>query len=216
MPPLPPTANVLRFRIKGIAAGQNIDNIFHCSYGGGPPGPADCDSLAQQVGNQWISWILPHMSNQYVLSSCDCEDLTSSTAAVGSHTLTGTGGVSGTFAALNVCAVISWPISRRYRGGHPRTYISPIAASAVNTPNQLNPSFATALATDANSFVLGVNASTSGTTTLSQTGAVSYYLNKAERVAGFFEAFVLPPTVDLRPGSQRRRLGKLQATREIG
>jgi len=134
-------------------------------------------------------------------------DLGSVTGAVGINTtaITGTGSVSA-ITPNSACAVVSWKIGIRYRGGKPRTYF-PIgsAASLVNGVG-LPAAHVTSLKAAAAGFITDVNTFTSGTI-LVTFASVSYFHQGQLRPTGIPYPIV-GSDVHNRVDSQRRRLGK--------
>lgn len=216
MPPLPPTPNVIKLSLQGVCQNQNVDNVFHVQFTGGPPLPTNLAADAVTFGAEFITQFGPFLHQTYSLKQVIATDLTSSSGAVGEGVITsGSGSDASAIAPLSCCAVISWRINRRYRGGKPRTYLGPVGGNTAALGKLIPTGQATAIANAAEAFrtFVDTNAWTSATTW--DLGCVSYFSGKVLRTAGLFEGFVANPSVDLRLGSQRRRLGKLSATREI-
>lgn len=215
MPALPFTNQVFKVRMLGVAQGQNIDNVLHASYGGGPALVSDCNNVATLFASSWNTYMCPYLHTSYSLTSVVVQDLTSATAAQGSWSGSHAGTDASAVAPLSVCAVISWTIARRYRGGKPRTYLGPVASNTSTAGKLIPTGQATSIASSAETFRTTIDAYVGGTLTALDLGCVSYYTGKVLRAAGLFEGFTSGTNVDLRLGSQRRRLGKLSAVREI-
>lgn len=216
MPALPPVPGVIRLRLLGVSDGVPSGSRFFLRYTGGPPSNADVSSICGQFMTLWAAHILPLISAAYTLDQVVGEDLTSSTSASGASTNAPVAGgnSAGSFVPDSVCAVLSWTIARRYRGGKPRTYLGPLRSSDFNDGRTLIASAALAFANAADLVLTNINTLTAGTTAVADLGTVSYYTARALRPVPLFEAF-LSADMDLRPGSQRRRLGKLSAIREV-
>lgn len=215
MPPLPFTANAVKCRLLAVAQSQNVDTVLHFAYTGGPATSADLSALAGAVAGQWGTSVAPFLHTSYALKEVVCTDLTSATAAEGSATSTVTGGDASAVAPLSVCAVVSWKIARRYRGGKPRTYLSPVGANTSVLGKLIPVGQATAIANGAEDFRVNINLNVFTSMPTVTLGTVSYRSGNVLRAAGLFEPFIAGTNVDLRLGSQRRRLGKLSATREV-
>lgn len=111
----------------------------------------------------------------------------------------------------NVAAVVSWPISSAYRGGHPRSYIMGLDTGTLaggTSTNQLAVSVAQSIAADAAGFIGDMLVTAIGGSD-TVVGTVSYVRNKTPRVTPVFFPYGIVPKVNTRLGSQRRRLGKL-------
>lgn len=124
MPALPPVSKalkvVLRYTVDAVA--QEIINRFFLSYSGTAPTDADLATFAASIGSEFGSHLVGLMSPAYELTQVKVEDLTSATAAVGEADPTQTGTRTGSAIGIQVAAVLSEEIARRYRGGHPRLY----------------------------------------------------------------------------------------------
>lgn len=213
MPPLPATPQVIKFRLLGDADGQNIDNVFHAHYTGGAPSNADMQLLSDAVLSAFTTRLVPHLGVEYTVRECVAQDLTSSSGAGASSETPAAGGdASGDKMPPSLALVVSWKIARRYRGGKPRTYLAPIRSDHFDTPVTFNSAYAATVSSAAASFRTDIATFTAGTTSLDALGCVSYFSAKTLRSAGLFEAFI-DENVDLRPGHQRRRDGKLNVVR---
>lgn len=207
MPPLPPVVAVkmdVGFTVSGSA--REVHNIFHLGYSGGPPSNATLATLLGLLDPLIDAYLTTFMHTAATHASTELIDLSSSTGAVETSAPGTAGGNVGTLAPLSVAAVTSWIVSRRYRGGHPRTYMGALSDSQLNPPQLLNGTFETNWQTAANVFMAGVNALV-GTLPGCTLGAVSYRTANAPRVTPIFEPFIFG-RVHSRIDSQRRRLGK--------
>jgi hypothetical protein len=107
---------------------------------------------------------------------------------------------------VSTACVISWPVNRRWRGGHARTYLTGQVIADVQNGKQWTSTYQAAVATAATTFRNSLNA-------LSQQGApwsmvLVSYTGKDLTVSYPFVIPVNAPTVHPRIDSQRRRLGK--------
>jgi hypothetical protein len=74
------------------------------------------------------------MSTQVTLTEIDIVDLSTSSGAIGSSTTAHAGSRGGNMLDASACVIIKKHLSRRYRGGHPRTYLPAGIVSDVATP----------------------------------------------------------------------------------
>lgn len=207
MPPLPPVVALkcdVGFSISGIA--REIHNILHLGYSGGPPSGATLAALLAPLDPLIDAYLTTFMHTSATHVSTELIDLSSSTGAVESSTPGTAGGNVGTLAPLSVAAVTSWTISRRYRGGHPRTYMGAMSDAQLAPPQLLNGTFRSNWEAAGNVFLGAVNALV-GFLPGCTLGAVSYRTANAPRVTPIFEPF-LYAHVHTRIDNQRRRLGK--------
>src|ERR1051326_8130536 len=213
MPPLPAIADVLKIQYFGTNEGQNWANVFHALYTGGPPGPVDCDGIAATAYEAYESNFLPVIQSNAHLQECKVTDLSSDLGAQGSYAEDNAGGLGSSSLTAQVALVISWRIGRRYRGGHPRTYLPPPQETDILDTSHWKPAMVARAATAAAGFMAAINAITGpGITTLSL-GTVSYF-DKAtnptpphERSLPLFET-INGANVHNRICTQRRRLGR--------
>ncbi len=117
----------------------------------------------------------------------------------------GTGGASGDSEAAQVAAVVSWPIARHHKGGHPRNYIGGLGDGDLATVATLTSAFASDLQAGYTTFQSDVNSTTLGDSSV-QLGVVSFRNNKVWRDDPVFFPYLGAPTVRLPLGTQRRRL----------
>lgn len=124
MPARPPVANVIEIDFLHTSdQDTTLFNRFFFSYTGSAPTAAQMATLVTNSLNHWATNVQKYQSNEWVLTSGKGIDLTSSTGAEAIIP----SGVAGTAVAASSAygsaMVISHKISRRYRGGHPRTYL---------------------------------------------------------------------------------------------
>lgn len=125
MPPLPSPGDILRVEFKtGDLATVEAGSRFFLSYSGTRPVTSDLNTLASDVNTAWDNWIANNVSTLEALHGVIITDLSLDTGAVGEWTGTTDGKHSGTAELIaSACAVVNHQISRRYRGGRPRTYV---------------------------------------------------------------------------------------------
>lgn len=134
--PLPPVPNVFKVAIVNAGNdGREAVNVYHQSYGGGIPAFHDCEGIATNIWDYWVANFTGTQPAQTSLMSITVTDLSSSTGAEFTYDNDGTP-VPGTsphgMLPLHSCFVVSKTILRRYRGGHPRSYLP------IGTTNDLN------------------------------------------------------------------------------
>lgn len=218
MAPLPPAPGVARIRFSGFnTASGSTGGCRVFVTNGEDGGYSDSDvatiaiaMLAPSVGVLTNS-LVTMQSTAWTWSTCIVEDLTSDTAP----SYEASGAISGTYSEPALppqCAVaLSWQISRRYRGGKPRTYIPAIPTTAVGGDGSaaLTSAYMTIAETAGDNFLTFLNA-VSGLTHAIHLCNVSYFSGLAPRIS---------PQVDVtqsivvhgRLDSQRRRSGKESA-----
>jgi hypothetical protein len=208
MAALPPVDAVVRTAVEGTISGSAYANIFHWSYDStGELTNANCNQLAEFVLTGYGTLLTAGFPDYVVASNCEVTDLSSASAGVGSYSGTFPGGGPSTAVPASACTLVKHYIARRYRGGHPRTYLPPQVESAMSDPHNWGPTYTASIQTAWDAFTHGVmNAETTG---FEITGLVN---------VSYYSGHVLRPTpvVDVITGSsvegpiatQRRRLGR--------
>lgn len=118
------------------------------------------------------------------------------------------GETSGLMLPASCTACVSWPLSEHYRGGHPRTYIAGIPASAMVDEKLFSVGYANGVTTTARSFHTTVEALAPGTGISSvEHGVISFQHAGAWRTPPIFRRIQSDAFCDRRLDTQRRRLG---------
>lgn len=203
-----PVPGVARVTVKGTAGGIPIQNVFHVQKTSTPGVPftdAMLDAIATQMGTTWDNYVAGSLNTSYVAGSTEAIDLGQDISHVGNRPNTGNGISSGSHVPQSACCVISWKITRHYKGGHPRTYIGPLGDNAITSQTSLAPGFLVTLGVAALHIHDDTNGSSPGGATV-RLAVVHRYRDGAK---------LDPPQVspivgwafDTRIDSQRRRLG---------
>jgi len=218
MPPLPSVPNVIKVAVKGTyTSGYNWANVFHWTYGGTPPSPSACATLAAQIFNTYGGQFLQDMPPIQSMTDCVVTDLSSPTGGEGTFHNVTAGQSTADKLPGNVCTLVSKTIFQRYRGGHPRTYL-PIGTDE-NLADQAhwNSAFVTHVTATWQSFVDSVVGLSDGGATLGQECAVSYYETDytvtphrrvRRAVPVVYDIAIDGYTIRAELASQRRRIGR--------
>ena len=210
MPALPSVNKVIRVALSGILGDSAWANVLHWAYAGGALDFGDAATVASDIASYWHARMHPDLSSDQLLQSVKVEDLTSSTSAVGEWL----GSYAGAGAASDVPAstafVLSHKINRRYRGGHPRTYVNGVVSADFFNVNQYKAANIALWLADWNLFRGDVAA------LALSTGSPFTFVNVSYRSGGVVRAVpvvdtVIDTAVQDRICSQRRRLGPLLA-----
>lgn len=123
MPALPSPGKVVKLILQWTMEDTIAENVFYFSYTNGPPAVSDLSNLAGHIEADleapWVGASLPAL----VLADATYTDLASPTGQVYSHVPAFTGTNTGNRLSSNNAVVVQKVIQRRYRGGHPRTYM---------------------------------------------------------------------------------------------
>lgn len=208
MPPLPDAAKVLRGAFVQTLDNQEMLNIFHIAYDGAGEDQGDLDALAADWGAALKTFINPQQEVDVLNDRLEVVDLTSHTALTSVAPLTGTGTHSGGLMAANTACCVSWKIHRRYRGGHPRTYIGGLPIGALASEREFTAAYANAVAAAAQAYLAAVPGFTAGAYGVLLPISLSYFTMNAPRVTPFRDE-IITASVNHRIDSQRRRAGKV-------
>lgn len=208
MPPLPAANKVLRGAFRSTVEGQDNLNILHLEYNGAGNNQADLDTLA----TNWAGFIKTMVQS---LQSVDCVyheltvvDLTSSTALTSTVPVTGTGSHSGGASPASMACCISWHVHRRYRGGHPRTYVGGLPITTLSTERSFSATFVALAKGNAAAYLANFAFASGGAYGVINAVSLSYFSGGAVRVTPITDQLI-GSDVNARPDSQRRRLGKV-------
>jgi hypothetical protein len=196
----------MRFAVSGTNQGQKWVNIFHSKYSNTPADGATINSICQAVHTAYVNAFTTLWSSSTVLITVDGQDLASRTAATGTFSLTHPGVQTTIPMSLQVALCISWSISDRYRGGHPRTYLPGIDGNFVTGGRLLTTAGHTAYLNAAAGFLTNMNAMTAGGSSW-QMCCVRYF-SQHQLLANPYVRTITGQSVHGRIDTQRRRLGK--------
>lgn len=205
MPALPPAGDVVRIDV-GLEVGTDAHaiNRFHWAYSGSHPDPADCESIGNQVATAWNAHLRAFMTENSAQSTVDVVDLSSLLGAGGLIVNNAVGTRAGASIPAASAVLVNHKISRRYRGGKPRSYLPLFVASDLNGPSGWLSASVTALQTAYDAWAAEISGFTAGSTLLGSQVAVSYFLNNALRATPLVEP-ITASVVNGAPASQRRR-----------
>ena len=207
MAALPPVPGVAKVIIKQNIASVNVYNVMHVAApvaaawtAGGLAG------LAGAIRNAWVTNVIPLQSVALTLTDVQCIDLSSDTGEEGTVTGNTPGTLGSTTMPASAAICWSWKIARRYRGGHPRTYIAGVASAQLTNPNTITAPAITSHINAANALRVAINsfAFAGGTARL-----VCVHYTRSKVILGApLVSDITGANVDSRLDSQRRRLGK--------
>lgn len=221
---MPPLANVPKVIKVALVASDEINTDivtrFYIRYTGSAPSAADLDTFADAIRANWGAALAGSVNEALSLIRVECTDLSTLTSATGLWTGVDAGTATGVPVPVDSAVVVSYTISRRYRGGHPRGYWSAGEGIDLANPQRWTPDFIAAFQTQITDFFAGVVASGwSGAGTLDHVN-VSYFAGftvvtspttgRARNVPTPRGTPIVDPVVALvtrlRIGTQRRRL----------
>jgi hypothetical protein len=177
MPPLPAVTDVFRAKLLWtIGSDTSVSTVAYFQYGGGNPSAADCLTLATGIYNAAVTDLLPNIGAVAILEGCDVEDLNSSSGAHATYVHATPGGdATGQPLSANNCLLVNHQVTRRYRGGKPRSYFPGPTSAALNSPQVWTAAFIAAWNTNYNTWITSILALTAGTTIVLAHVNISYY-----------------------------------------
>lgn len=125
MPALPDVPNVVRVATVGTF-GNDIDVVNRVYFRVNTPGatPLSLNTFCASVASAWNTRLAALFDQLFTLTSTNAEDLTSAVSPVGVASTSHAGTRGGAAISGSACALVQNKIGRRYRGGHPRTYLA--------------------------------------------------------------------------------------------
>jgi hypothetical protein len=223
MPPLPSPGDVLRVEFKtGDNATVEAGSRFFLSYTGTTPTTSNLNTLASDISTQWDNWIANVVSTSEALHGVIITDLSSDTGAEGNWSGTVDGKETFTASLIaSAAAVVNHEISRRYRGGRPRTYLrcGGTDALASGSTNEWSSAFMSSVLTNWEGFIAAILALSGFPFTLANIVNVSWFSGNTVFLTPTGRGRNIPikrttPLVDIinastiaqKVGSQRKRL----------
>lgn len=205
--PLPNSPNTIKFRVSGTWNSVPWVNIFHCTYPATRPDTTQLNLLCGSFHTAFKNAFLPQMVSNVTASHTDAWDLHDATGAQGTGGTPGNGTHAGTNPCpTNVAVCVSWPVSYRWRGGHPRTYLVGMDQSEMVNGRLLVTTFRDSVVVAANTFISQVNA------IATQGGNLKLvairYISRGAYLNPPLPLDITVSRVDQRIDSMRRRLGK--------
>lgn len=176
MPPLPSVPSVIKIRHRvGLEDASIAYTTWHMTYTGTAPTDSDATTLAGDIYTHWTADCAAVLCGARIFDGIDVIDLTSPTAAEGSHSGTTTGTLIDEPVGPQVTTLTSMAIARRYRGGKPRSYW-PFGSSDVLTgAGAWDATFCTNVTGALETYLGHLEGLTVGATVLANLVSVSYY-----------------------------------------
>jgi hypothetical protein len=174
MPALPVVPNVVKADLQwSVSSDITVATGLFFEYSGTAPNNAAALSLAATIYAAWAAnnslW-----DEDTSAIGCKVTDLSSSSGGVGEHAGSTAGGLTEPIAGSS-CLLVNYAISRRYRGGRPRSYLPWGDATKLGNRQTWEASFITAANAAITDTFAAIIGSSSGGTTITNHVNVSYY-----------------------------------------
>ena len=202
--PLPPSPQTVRINIFGTSSELNWANVLHALYAGAAPSSTSCSLLANAIYGALLTNMIPLMTTDQSIDGVIVTDIASDTGNTGEAVGATVGTSSAPPLPASVAVLANYEIARRYRGGHPRSYVF----CGGQTDLQDQSTWAADFIDDVQASwaaVLASIISTYGGTSYTNQANVSY-VNEGSRRDTPVRDVILAMTVSPRIASQRRRM----------
>lgn len=206
MPALPAVPGAIKLELLWNQQGLPAANVMHLGYTGTPPGNPGLQTLCSDFATAfWTDDMKTDYSDQTTFVGCRATDLSSDTGAEGEHDISSTGEDGAEPMPAQCCILLNYQIARRYRGGHPRTYLPPASRTWQGTISTWNATLLTVVNTAWTTGMAAVIGEAYDDATITGPICVSYFSGGSPRV----DPLVEPITGLIVSGlirTQRRRL----------
>lgn len=216
MPALPAVPGVVQVEWGGTLSGTNKWlNRVHIAYTGAPPSLIDLTAYATNIAGALVAQLTPLQPAATTIDGVTVVDLSSALGAVGESFGSTPGTRAGGEIPGSAAALVSYRVLRRYRGGHPRTYLPVGVTTDLLTQSTWQAAFVTAVGAAIDGILVAC-VTTSGAFTPSHQVSVSYYggappvdEKSALRAVPIVDAIADDAfVVSAEVASQRRRIGR--------
>lgn len=220
MTTLPPVANAMEIALGFTVGGDSLAVVRQFwAYTGSVPTPAAMTTMAGSVNAAAATHFTSLYDSSVSFVSATLTDLSTTSGARGVNSFAVPGTRTGEPLSASTACVISETISRRYRGGKPRSYFPFGTAADLQSSKIWATAFLTAVQTGVDAYNTAVTGVTSGGTTIAGKINISYYSGftnvpygtptkyrrvATPRVTPLVDA-ITSSTPAPKPGNQRRR-----------
>jgi hypothetical protein len=201
------TAQVIRCAFQGTVGDRNWANIMHYKYAGSAPAIADLTTMAEGIGEVWIAQMTPLQDPDTALVSIKLTDLTGALGAQVEYPVDSTGSRTGTLLPASASVLATYPIDYRYRGGHPRNYLSVGVETDLSSAQEWLLDFVNTVLAAWNATINTPIGNTYGATSIVSNGFVQTVLHRDPFTEGVYYAFPGPPAIGQQTiGTIKRRI----------
>lgn len=178
MPALPDVPNVLKlqwiFQNSATVLSARVRNFWRGI--GGPLTSADGVTIANEAMSLAFSHLNGFFPSEWVLEAVEVTDLSSPTGVVATSTHASIPGTSaGDLLPIETAACVTYPLGRRYRGGHPKEFWPFGDDGMVSNQRNWSPTFITNLDTQLADVIAGLVGFVTPSFTINAKVNISYY-----------------------------------------
>lgn len=176
--PLQPVPGVLRVVLEGFVDTSAADtlwaNVLHFTYGGTPPSGATCGAIGANIGGAWNAQVASLCPSPTTLQLVTVTDLSSASSGEGTAEVLHPGTRGDDSIPANAAVLISYPVTTRYKGGHPRTYLYCLGNADLSGATNWSTAATAEVQTKWGNFLGQCTIAGTGGTTISSFCAVRY------------------------------------------
>jgi hypothetical protein len=199
--------NCLKVVFAGTTADGNWANVTHWKWTGTAPTTVSADAIANQFYEAWAVQMAPYMHNECHFETVTVTDLTSDLGAVGVSSAPTAGALAGAMLPVNCTVLLNKPVSRHYRGGHPRSYIVAGDSTKLLDDRNWTSDFVALVQTAYSNMAVEVIGYTNLGCIVGSEVSLSYVTGGEPRVEPYQDLITEAVGVQ-RIASQRRRIGR--------
>lgn len=174
---------------------------------------SNLNGYATAYQTAWTSHVFPFCTTDVTLLGTTVTDFTSATGGQATVSAGGTGADATPTLPVHIAAEIHYPISRRYRGGKPKNYLSGIGEPRMQTNTTWTSSFVSALESGVNAWLTQCNAhgeTFGGSSRAADPVNYSRFSGHVERPSAQIDVISLSGNiVNPNISAQRRRRGRI-------
>lgn len=176
MPPLPSPGAVIKVEFGFAVMGDvNVLTRLFFKYTGGPPTVADLTTIADDIGTDYGTDVKTYALPQVVLNTVTVTDLATSSGNVGLASPAVAGTNAGGLVSPGTATLFNYTVSRRYRGGKPRSYWPLGAESDIATTGLWGSTYLSNVQTAVNTLRLAIEGISTPSCDVGAQVNVSYY-----------------------------------------
>jgi hypothetical protein len=200
------TSDVIRVAFEGTVGARQWSNIVHYKFSGGGPSVGDLTTMGNALVSAWASLMNALQDGDTELTGVKLTDLTSALGAQTTVEAGLVGGRAGAYLPASASVLVTYDVAVRYRGGHPRNYLSVGVQADLATAQTWSTDFRDTTGAAWNELTATPVGETYGATSITTFGMVSLRTELVPRMYGVYYPYTGPGTAQVDLGSIRRRV----------
>lgn len=192
LPPLPDRSTLHVELVYEPPDANEAGSRFFLRYAGSAPSPANCVSIAGDIGTAWASNMNSLVPANWSLNKVIVSDITTRMGNFGEDDTLHTGTRSGTEIPQQVATNVEFKLQQKYRGGKPRIYLPPGVNSDVVNDVHWTDDFIAAVNSGVAGFFTDVQAISVGSVGALTHTMVSFYHLFDNKISSSGRAYAAP------------------------